>query len=91
MDLARKSSLSVQAINSMLKLDRMPGPEMCNGLARAFNLPPSMVFIRAGLMDPDRQRFGIDQEIAHKVTLLTKDQKEVVLAAIDGIIAHNQS
>lgn len=90
-ELSRKSGLSTQAIGGMLNLDRMPGPDMCNGIARAFNLPASEVFIRAGLMEPERSRSPLDQEICHKVTLLTSDQKEILLAEIDGIINLNQT
>ncbi len=89
-DLARRAGVSSQAIGSILNLERMPGPEVCNGLARALSLPASTIFIKAGLMEPETKRSSIEIEICHKVTLLDPSEKEFLLAEIEGVLARKK-
>ena len=48
--LARKAKLSRGTIANLLSENRKPGPDTCKALAIAFNLPPEMVFRKAGLL-----------------------------------------
>lgn len=60
---------------------------MCNGIARAFNLPPSVVFIKAGLMDQEKEQTAIEKEMSHKYRLLPQDKKESILDLVDSMLA----
>jgi transcriptional regulator with XRE-family HTH domain len=49
-DLAEAAGVSDSTITLVLKGERRPGPDLCNGIARAFRLPPEMIFRKAGIL-----------------------------------------
>lgn len=49
-DLAREADLSQSMISYVLSEQRNPGPDFCLGIAKAFAVPPELVFRRAGLL-----------------------------------------
>jgi transcriptional regulator with XRE-family HTH domain len=49
-DLAEAAGVSDSTITLVLKGDRKPGADLCNGIARAFGIPPEEVFRMAGLL-----------------------------------------
>ena len=54
-DLARASGLSSAQITRIVKREQNPGPESCSEIARAFKMPPEMVFRIAGLLPQESQ------------------------------------
>lgn len=50
--LGRRTGVSHATISTVLSGKQAPSPELCNGLARVFELPPDWVFRRAGLLPP---------------------------------------
>lgn len=86
-DLVRKSKISPTAISSILSGLRAAGPEVCNGFARAFDLPPSVVFIKAGLMSPDATGTELLDEIKYKASMLPKQKQKIVIQLLDGLLA----
>lgn len=51
--LARHAGMSTGTLSNIVTGGRTPGPETCNSIARALKLSPSLVFVKAGIMDPD--------------------------------------
>ena len=51
-DIARKGGITSSAISLVLTGARRPGPEVCRGIAKAFDLPEIYVFSMAGLLTP---------------------------------------
>jgi len=49
-ELARRAKVSHATINGVLVNKSDPGPDLCNGLARALGTPPERVFRIAGLL-----------------------------------------
>lgn len=49
-DLAQQAGVSSAAISDVMNLNRNAGTDLCRGIARAFNLPPELVFRKAGLL-----------------------------------------
>ncbi len=49
-DLARVMGSSEGMVSMVLRGERKPGPDFCNGIARAFAVPPETVFRLAGLL-----------------------------------------
>jgi len=47
---ARKSEIAGATLSKILNLQAQPGVDFCNGIARAFKVPPEDVFRRAGLL-----------------------------------------
>jgi len=51
-DLARAAHVTRGAIGNVLRGERGPGTELCTAIARAFKLPPEVVFRKAGILPP---------------------------------------
>ncbi len=49
-ELARRANITQAQISRVMSGTRNPGPEFCNGIARAFNIPPERVFRLAGFL-----------------------------------------
>jgi transcriptional regulator with XRE-family HTH domain len=49
-DLAQEMGSSEGMVSMVLRGERKPGPDFCNGIARAFGVPPETVFRMAGLL-----------------------------------------
>ena len=80
-ELARRAGLVPSAVSQVIAGNRGTGPEFCRSVARAFNLPPEMVFRKAGLLPPlpgpeDDITFG---ELLDVVRNLSVDERVMVL------------
>ncbi len=51
-ELARRAGLVPSAVSQVIAGNRGTGPEFCRSVARAFHLPPELVFRKAGLLPP---------------------------------------
>ena len=51
-DLARAAHVTRGAIGNVLRGERSPGSDLCTAIARAFKLPPEVVFRKAGILPP---------------------------------------
>lgn len=49
-DLAEAANVSDSTISLVLKGTRDPGKDLCNGIAKAFGIPPETVFRMAGIL-----------------------------------------
>lgn len=49
-ELARRAGVTHTAISMVINKRNNPGPDMCVGIARAFKIPPELVFRYAGLL-----------------------------------------
>ncbi len=80
-ELARRAGVNHSTISMVLNRTRNPGPDLCRGLARAFNVPPDVVFRLAGLLPerPSAPDPGL-REISHLYGQLTDADQEEVLA-----------
>lgn len=51
-ELARRAGVTRAAINGVLSSARGPGVELCQGIAKAFKIPPEEVYRAAGILPP---------------------------------------
>lgn len=49
-ELARRAGVTHTTISMIISKHNNPGPDLCQGIARAFKLPPEIVFRKAGLL-----------------------------------------
>jgi transcriptional regulator with XRE-family HTH domain len=49
-DLAKAAGLYPATIAKVLARERQAGPDVCNALAKALDIPPEVIFRRAGLL-----------------------------------------
>jgi len=65
-ELARQAGVASSTVSMMISGKRLPGWDLCAGIARAFNLSPIRVFAKAGLTPPVP---GLDEDITFEQTL----------------------
>jgi transcriptional regulator with XRE-family HTH domain len=94
-DLARRTGLGSGQISRILNMERGIGPDSATAIARAFNLPPEVVFRKAGLLppapeQPTEQSPDILEMIRLYNDLEDADQQEV-LAIIRTIVKEKKA
>jgi transcriptional regulator with XRE-family HTH domain len=72
-ELARRAGVTRSAINGVVTGARGPGPDLCNAIARALNIPPEQVFQAAGLLPPAIEQNSKVDELAHLAQSLGDD------------------
>lgn len=79
-ELARRAGLTHVTISNVLNGARNPGVDFCLGVAKAFRMPPELVFRRAGIL-PDRD--NIEEELYNRfrayVEALSPERREELL------------
>lgn len=65
-ELARRAGVTRGAINGILQGARGPGVELCQGIARALNIPVQDVYEAAGLLPPDPRRNKLAERVLNK-------------------------
>ena len=78
-ELARNSGVSQSAISLVLKGDRNPGNNFCDGIAKAFNIPPDDVYRIAGLLPMKPNDDQTVSEITHIYHELTDENRDDLL------------
>lgn len=63
-DLAQEMGMSDSTLSHLFAGNRNPGPDLCNGIARAFGVAPEEVFRMAGLLPPLPEQ---DDELARRL------------------------
>ena len=79
-ELARRSGFTAPAINKVLNRERLPGVDICRGIAKAFGLSDIQVLEIAGLAtDKDRVKFSpiVEATAAMLNELSENDQEEI--------------
>jgi len=79
-ELAEKAGLSPATISLVMKGERGVGPDFCNAVARALNIPPDEVFRQAGLLPPVPEQDAVAENALHLFRHLTVADQERILA-----------
>lgn len=84
-DLMRASGLSHTIISQVLSGDKGAGPDSCNGIARAFGIPPETVFRKAGILPPlpGPEDDELARELIERIKRLTPEQRREVLSFVE--------
>jgi transcriptional regulator with XRE-family HTH domain len=84
-DLARLSGISQGSVGNVIRGDRSPGPDLCHAIARAFKMPPEIVFRAAGLLPPVSEKTERVERILHLLETMPEaelDGLEIQIAAL---------
>ena len=91
-DLAKASGISKQAISNILNQTRAPGPEVCISIAKALNLDPQFVFIKAGLFPESQEdESTLVREIKYKISMLSEEKLQFLLDIVDAFLVKNRA
>ncbi len=55
-ELARRAGVTRAAMSGILSGARGPGVDLCQGIAKAFKLPPEEVYRAAGILPPEKEQ-----------------------------------
>lgn len=78
-DLAHAAGVPRGSIGNLLRNTRKPGPELCNAIALALEIPPEEVFRKAGLLSPKPESDEKSDEIGYLFKQLTpREQEELI-------------
>jgi transcriptional regulator with XRE-family HTH domain len=78
-ELARRAKISKAAISNILSNQRKPGPELCEAIAKAFNVSPEIVFREAKIFPPLGEKDIRLDEIGEIYKKLEEDGKQELL------------
>lgn len=76
-ELARRADIAPSSISMVISRKRIPGWDVCAGIARAFNLPPARVFAIAGLLPSPYDAMQLSNEESETVSLLRRLSDQV--------------
>jgi transcriptional regulator with XRE-family HTH domain len=77
-DLARHSGITRAAISNYIN-GRVPDETALNKIAKAFKIPPEIVFRAAGLLPPQNETSELIEEITHITQGLSSQDQEDIL------------
>jgi transcriptional regulator with XRE-family HTH domain len=83
--LAQQAGITRSAISRVITGQNDPGPDFCNGIARALGIPPVEVFYRAGLLDPPPDTNPPIDKFLDLVEQLSEDDFERLLIFAEGL------
>lgn len=86
-ELARRGGFSTGALSRIMNRERMPGVEVCQAIARAFNMRDTDVMKIAGLAastSPDDQAPSL-RELISKFSQLSDEDQEAVLKHVRAL------
>jgi transcriptional regulator with XRE-family HTH domain len=85
-ELARKAGLAQATISYVLSGERNPGSEFCLGVAKALNIPPEIVFQRAGLFPGEGEETSNLKEASHLFQQLSDRQQRDILVQMRALV-----
>jgi len=86
-ELARRANLSKGVISAVMTERQGPGTEFCNGIARAFGIPPEEAYRKAGLLQTLPEEDDVIRGISLRLRSLVSDRRgRSVIPYIAGIV-----
>jgi len=80
-ELARRAGLTSGSVSQVMTGLRRPGVEFCQGVARAFKISETVVFVEAGVMSPARNASEVTlQELYDLLKDLPVSEQRAILA-----------
>jgi len=90
-ELARRAGISRGAVANLINGQRKPGPETCEGIARAFRYPADKVFQLAGLLpesgDNEDPRLA---RLNRMMAQLPADDQDDIIAMVEAYIERRE-
>lgn len=82
-ELSKRAGVARATISNVLSGMRQPGPELCGAIARAFDVPQTVVFQAAGLMDPGPEFDPEVERLNHLYSQLTPEDQEEIRSIVE--------
>lgn len=84
--LSIRSGVNSGLLTRIMNRERNAGPDTLTRIAQAFDLPPEIVFRKAGMLpEKTAQRINAEEIVAYKMADLTERQLDEVIRYIDFI------
>jgi transcriptional regulator with XRE-family HTH domain len=85
-ELARRAGLSQAAVSRVIAGDNRPGLVLCEGIAKALDLPLETVLIEAGIIQGSAEIPPEVREWAGRLLALPKGQRQRVTLAMENVL-----
>jgi len=90
-DLARRAGLAPSTISTVVNGQKRPGPEFCTGVAVALDLPPVIVFRKAGLLPPADPETEERREAQYLFSQLIDEDQTTVLTIMRALLGRKRA
>jgi transcriptional regulator with XRE-family HTH domain len=90
-ELARRAELAQPTISLVLSEQKNPGPDFCQGVARAFRVPTEVVFRRAGLLPPEPDHSAKVINLTYLAHRLHDDDLDRLLVIARALVEHSDA
>lgn len=83
--LASRSGISSAQVSRLITGIRNPGTDTCTAIARALNLPPEVVFRKAGLLPTESEYTSEEKEAVHILRELSPERRQYILTTMRAL------
>ncbi|MCL4295594.1 MAG: helix-turn-helix transcriptional regulator [Anaerolineae bacterium] len=87
-DLAHKAHLGNSTVTRILNSNRGAGPEVCVAIARTLQLPPELVFRKAGLLPSQSESTPDLEELSYLFEQLEEEKRQLALVTLRAWVSH---
>lgn len=90
-DLARRAGLAPSTISTVVNGQKRPGPEFCSGVAVALDVPPVIVFRKAGLLPPIDPETERSRELQYLFRRLGDEDQTIMLTILRAMLGRKRA
>jgi len=90
-ELGRRAGVSSAAVSLVMSGQRNAGPEFCTGVAVALDLPPVIVFRKAGLLPPADPETEERREAQYLFSQLIDEDQTTVLTIMRALLGRKRA
>lgn len=94
-EFSRRGGLSSGAVSKVINRQSFPGPDFCNGVSRALNIPAERVFRKAGLLPAriigDDESSDKKEQLLDYFDALSKDDQSTIIAVTKALYEQRAS
>ncbi|PKN91074.1 MAG: hypothetical protein CVU44_20885 [Chloroflexi bacterium HGW-Chloroflexi-6] len=90
-DLARATDITTAQMSRIVSGQRNAGKDTLTAIARALHLPPHLVFEKAGVLPPEKEKDPWVEEMSHNLGKLTGLRRSIAESLVKSLIAAEES
>ena len=90
-ELGRRAGVSSAAVSLVMSGQRNAGPEFCRGVAVALDLPPVIVFRKAGLLPPIDPETERSRELQYLFRRLGDEDQTIMLTILRAMLGRKRA
>jgi len=85
-ELSRRAGISQSTLSLIYSGQRKPGPDICEGIAMALDLPSITVYKAAGMMLRVAESTALDELMVYRLKEMTPAQRQELMQFVEWIL-----